>query len=55
MDEISDELEEQEIYESLKYRMYENEYPQKNEYVYVSSIKYKLKKLKLVQDKKVDG
>ena len=40
MDEISDELNEQEIYENLKYRMYENEYPQKNEYVYVSSLTY---------------
>ena len=46
MDESEDELEEQEICESLQYRMYENEYPQKNEYVYVSSIKYKFKKLK---------
>ena len=40
IDEISDELEEQEIYKNLKYRMYENEYPQKNEYVYVSYLTY---------------
>ena len=40
MDESEDELDEHEICESLQYRMYENEYPQKNEYVYVSSLTY---------------
>ena len=40
MDEIEDELDEQEIYKNLKYRMYENEYPRRGEYVYVSSLTY---------------
>ena len=54
-DEEVEKLEEQEKYRNMKCRMYENEFPQKNDLVYVSpkisNLKF-FKKIKLVQNNK---